>query len=241
MSKILLGVNIDHVATLRNVRGTSYPEPLDAAIIVTEAGAHGITIHLREDRRHIVDEDVRKICQEKPLPINLEMAATEEMLAIAIANKPHEVCIVPEKREELTTEGGLDVLGQQEYLKAYIAKLQDAGILVSLFIDPDSEQINASADCGANIVELHTGQYAEFEKDSHEYKQEISRLIVAAELGHANGMIVNAGHGLTSENVAKIAQLPQMNCLNIGHSIIARAVFVGLERAIQEIMAKIEV
>ena len=236
MPKILLGVNIDHVATLRNARGTAYPEPMQAAEIVAQAGADGITVHLREDRRHIVDEDVRKICQEKPLAINLEMAATQEMLAIAIEHQPTEVCIVPEKREELTTEGGLDVMAQQGVLKDYIAKLQTAGILVSLFVDPDIEQIKASALCGADIVELHTGNYAEFLANSNQCKQELWRLSTAAKCAHSEGMIVNAGHGLTVNNVHKIAQLPFMHCLNIGHSIIARAVFVGLEAAIKEML-----
>ena len=243
MSKVLLGVNIDHVATLRNARGTTYPEPIQAAEIVANAGADGITIHLREDRRHIVDEDVKKICLAKALPINLEMAATQEMLEIAIKHQPKEVCIVPEKRQELTTEGGLDVVSQQTSLKAYVAQLKAAGILVSLFVDPDIEQIKASAFCGADIVELHTGSYADLALgsgvSSGEYNQELQRLSEAAEYAHSTGMTVNAGHGLTVENVDKVAQLPFMNCLNIGHSIIARAVFVGYAVAIKEIQVSI--
>ncbi len=241
MAKILLGVNIDHVATLRNARGTTYPDPFDAAQLVADAGADGITIHLREDRRHIIDRDVQRICRAQILPINLEMAATDEMLAIAIQNQPKEVCIVPEKREELTTEGGLDVVSQQVYLTIYIAKLKQAGILVSLFIDPDKEQIKASVACGADIVELHTGLYAELEAGSDEFKQELTRLSSAAKFAHSKGLVVNAGHGLTVENTTKIAQLPFMNCLNIGHAIIARAVFIGLENAVIEIKSKIKI
>lgn len=241
MEKILLGVNIDHVATLRNARGTTYPDPFDAAQLVAEAGADGITIHLREDRRHIIDRDVQRICHAHILPINLEMAATDEMLAIAIQNQPKEVCIVPEKREELTTEGGLDVVSQQAYLSAYITKLKQANILVSLFIDPDHEQIKASVACGADIIELHTGHYAELESGSNEFKQELERLSSAAEFAHRQGLVVNAGHGLTVENTTKIAQLPFMNCLNIGHAIIARAVFIGLENAVKEIKNQINI
>jgi len=217
--KVLLGVNIDHIATLRNARGTTYPDPFEALSILQKAGADGVTIHLREDRRHIIDSDVE---------------ATQEMLDIAIKNQPHEVCLVPEKREELTTEGGLDVVSQQAYLIEYTAKLQAAGILVSLFIDADPEQIQASKEAGADIVELHTGRYAELAEA--EQVSEISRLVKGAEQAHSLGMVVNAGHGLTVENVKPIAELPHMNCLNIGHSIIARSVFVGLEAAITEMV-----
>jgi len=232
--KVLLGVNIDHIATLRNARGTTYPDPFEALSILERAGADGVTIHLREDRRHIIDSDVERICAAKTVPVNLEMAATQEMLDIAIKNQPHEVCLVPEKREELTTEGGLDVVSQQTYLTEYTAKLQAAGILVSLFIDAEPAQIQASNDVGADIVELHTGRYAELTAEDQE--SEITRLSQGAEQAHSLGMVVNAGHGLTVENVKSIAELPYMNCLNIGHSIIARSVFVGLEATIKEMV-----
>jgi len=237
MSNVLLGVNIDHVATLRNVRGTQYPDPFDVIELLTKGGADGITIHLREDRRHIIDNDVARICADKRLPVNLEIAATEEMLDIAIAHQPHEVCLVPEKRQELTTEGGLNVLTQQDYLTKYIAQLKQNGILVSLFIDADEEQIQASADCGADIIELHTGKYAEFEMHSQAWQEEFSRLSLAADQAHQLGLTVNAGHGLTAQNTAEIANIQHMNCLNIGHSIIARSVFVGLVEAVTEIKA----
>ena len=240
MSKVLLGVNIDHVATLRNARGTTYPEPLEAAEIVTQAGADSITIHLREDRRHIIDADVERICQSQLLPVNLEMAATNEMLLIALKHKPQEVCLVPEKRAELTTEGGLDVLSQQTYLKSYIAQLKNTGIIVSLFIDPDPDQIQASVDCGADIVELHTGRYAEFILIAAQAEQELQRLRSAAQLAHELGLTVNAGHGLTLKNTQAIAQLPFIHCLNIGHAIIARAVLIGLAEAVKEMRVVME-
>ena len=240
MSKVLLGVNIDHVATLRNARGTTYPELLEAAEIVTQAGADSITIHLREDRRHIIDVDVERICQAQLLPVNLEMAATNEMLLIALKHKPQEVCLVPEKRAELTTEGGLDVLSQQAYLESYIEQLKNAGIIVSLFIDPDPDQIQASVDCGADIVELHTGRYAEFILITDQAEQELQRLRSAAQLAHKLGLTVNAGHGLTLNNTQKIVQLPYIHCLNIGHAIIARAVFIGLAEAVKEMRVVME-
>jgi len=240
MSKVLLGVNIDHVATLRNARGTTYPEPLEAAEIVTQAGADSITIHLREDRRHIIDDDVERICQAQLLPVNLEMAATKEMLLIALKHKPQEVCLVPEKRAELTTEGGLDVFSQQSYLKSYITQLKNAGIIVSLFIDSDPDQIQASIDCGADIVELHTGRYAELTLITAQAEQELQRLRSAAQLAHELGLIVNAGHGLTVDNTQAIAELPFIHCLNIGHAIIARALFIGLAEAVKEMRAMME-
>lgn len=240
MSKVLLGVNIDHVATLRNARGTTYPELLEAAEIVTQAGADSITIHLREDRRHIIDADVERICQAQLLPVNLEMAATNEMLLIALKHKPQEVCLVPEKRAELTTEGGLDVLSQQAYLESYIEQLKNAGIIVSLFIDPDPDQIQASVNCGADIVELHTGRYAEFILITDQAEQELQRLRSAAQLAHKLGLTVNAGHGLTLNNTQKIVQLPYIHCLNIGHAIIARAVFIGLAEAVKEMRVVME-
>ena len=233
MGKILLGVNIDHVATLRNARGTHYPEPFEAIALAMAGGADGITIHLREDRRHIIDSDVEKICSEKPLPINLEIAATQEMLAIAIANKPHEVCLVPEKRAELTTEGGLNVIEQQAYLTEYITALHQADILVSMFVDPEPKQILVCSEIGADIVELHTGRYAELEQDD-QLAEEINRLLNASLQAHKLGMVVNAGHGLTAENIEKIVNLPHLNCLNIGHAIVSRAVFVGMENAVSE-------
>ncbi len=238
MSNVLLGVNIDHVATLRNARGTIYPDPYQAIPLVKSGGADGITIHLREDRRHIIDDDVERICVDQSLPINLEMAATQEMLDIALAHKPREVCLVPEKREELTTEGGLDVVSQRSHLKHYVATLKQSGILVSLFVDPEERQIQASRDVGADIVELHTGRYAELKQQAL-LDEELTRLKQAALLAHDLGMIVNAGHGLTLENVQPIAALPNIHCLNIGHSIIARAVFVGLEAAVSEMIASI--
>lgn len=240
MSKVLLGINIDHVATLRNARGTTYPELLEAAEIVTQAGADSITIHLREDRRHIIDADVERICQAQLLPVNLEMAATNEMLLIALKHKPQEVCLVPEKRAELTTEGGLDVLSQQAYLESYIEQLKNAGIIVSLFIDPDPDQIQASVNCGADIVELHTGRYAEFILITDQAEQELQRLRSAAQLAHKLGLTVNAGHGLTLNNTQKIVQLPYIHCLNIGHAIIARAVFIGLAEAVKEMRVVME-
>lgn len=230
MADVLLGVNIDHIATLRNARGTNYPDPFDALDILQKAGSDSVTIHLREDRRHIMDHDVERICEAKILPVNLEMAATEEMLSIAIKNKPHEVCLVPEKREELTTEGGLDVISQQAHLTDYVKQLQAAGIKVSLFVDPDEQQIIVSKAVGADIVELHTGKYAEL--SSQEQNIELERLHQAAELAHRLGLVVNAGHGLTVANVNPVAKLPHIYCLNIGHSIIADSVFIGLEKAI---------
>lgn len=261
-NKIKLGVNVDHVATLRNARGTQYPDPYAAAKLVKLAGADGITIHLREDRRHIVDSDVERFCNKPLLPINLEIGATLEMQAIAIKNLPHEVCLVPEKREELTTEGGLDVCAREAYLSTYIAALQAVGIKVSLFIDPDTEQVRASQRVGADIVELHTGAYAELflddnSNDSNSYdvsrhkgnslnadnktllkndraNAELERIKQAAALAHSLNLVVNAGHGLTVNNVAAMTVIPEIYSLNIGHAIVARAVFVGLENAVRE-------
>ena len=229
-TEILLGVNVDHVATLRQVRGVTYPSPLQAAEIVEQAGGDGITIHLREDRRHIQDDDVHAIKQQSRLPLNLEMAATAEMQAIAINVKPTECCLVPEKREELTTEGGLDVTRQADYLRDYCAALREAGITVSLFIDPDPAQIECASNIGAPMIELHTGAYAE--ADSNEIKLELDRLINAVDLGLENGLIVNAGHGLHYDNVDDIAAIPGILCLNIGHSIVAEAVMTGMFEAV---------
>jgi pyridoxine 5-phosphate synthase len=221
-----LGVNIDHVATLRNARGGVHPDPVAAALLAMQAGADGITAHLREDRRHIRDTDMRRLKDEVALPLNFEMAATGEMLGIALAIRPNACCLVPEKREERTTEGGLDVAGQEAYLKTYCAKLKAAGIRTSLFIDPVAAQVEASARIGADIVELHTGAYAEG-------KNELGHLREAAKLAHSLGLEVHAGHGLTFANVALIAAIPEVVELNIGHFLIGEAVMMGLKPAIQ--------
>ena len=234
--KSLLGVNIDHVATLRQARGVSYPSPLAAALLCEKAGADGITIHLREDRRHIQDADVYEISGQLATRMNLEMAATNEMLAIACDVKPFWVCLVPEKRAELTTEGGLDVAGQITWLTEYIGKLQAAGIKVSLFIDPEEKQIAAAIECGADAVELHTGAYAEasLAADIDMYNAELKRIkqAVATAQRSDNKLLINAGHGLTRDNVNAIAQIEGIYELNIGHALIADAVFVGLEQAV---------
>jgi len=239
-SKVLLGVNVDHIATVRNARGTNYPNPFEAALLAKQGGADGITIHLREDRRHIADEDVRQFCKKPMLPINLEMAATQEMLEIALKRKPAEVCLVPEKREELTTEGGLNVTARENYLKDYIAPLKQAGIKVSLFIDPEATQLDASARVGADIVELHTGTYAEYWADDHDgLHGELRKLQKASKYADELGLVVNAGHGLTVENVAPIARIEELYCLNIGHALISRALFVGMEGAVGEMVEAI--
>ena len=226
MAELLLGVNIDHIATLRNARGTAYPDPVQAAFIAEQAGADGITVHLREDRRHITDRDVRILRQTLDTRMNLEMAVTEEMLTIACDTKPHFCCLVPEKRQEVTTEGGLDVAGQLD-------KMRDAGILVSLFIDADFTQIKAAADVGAPYIEIHTGCYADAENDAAQAK-ELERIAKAATYAASLGLKVNAGHGLTYHNVKAIAALPEMHELNIGHAIIGRAVMSGLKESVSE-------
>ena len=236
MSQLLLGVNIDHIATLRNARGTRYPDPVHAAEIAERAGADGITIHLREDRRHIKDRDVRILKETLQTRMNLEMAVTDEMVSIALETQPDFVCLVPEKREELTTEGGLDVVGQLEKIKAATATLSDAGILVSLFIDADRAQIDAALACGAPYIELHTGHYADAET-LEEQQSELKKIAAAASYADDLGIKVNAGHGLTYHNVAAIAALPEIHELNIGHSIIGRAVFDGLATAVAEMKA----
>lgn len=233
MSSILLGVNIDHIATLRNARGTKYPDPVHAAEIAERAGADGITVHLREDRRHITDRDVAILKQTLQTRMNLEMAVTDEMVDIAIQTKPTFVCLVPEKREELTTEGGLDVKGQLEKIKAATEKLAQAGITVSLFIDADREQIDAAKACNAPFIELHTGHYANAETEQ-EQQNELKKIAAAASYADDLGITVNAGHGLTYHNVAAIAALPEIYELNIGHSIIGRAVFDGLSKAVSD-------
>ncbi|MDK4526044.1 pyridoxine 5'-phosphate synthase [Kingella kingae] len=230
---MFLGINIDHVATLRNARGVSYPSPLEAALIAETHGADLITLHLREDRRHIKDADVFAIKQAIRTRLNLEMAMTEEMLANALVVQPEDVCIVPEKREEVTTEGGLDVIAQQDKVRFYVEKLQAASIRVSIFIGADKAQIQAAYDAGARVIELHTGAYADAETPAQR-EQERQRIAEAAKFAASLGMTVNAGHGLTIHNVALIAQIPEIVELNIGHSIIAQAVFLGLPAAITQ-------
>ncbi len=230
--KLLLGVNIDHVATIRQARGASYPSVLEAAQIAEDAGADAITVHLREDRRHIQDDEVVALCKQVRTRVNLEMAVTDEMLAIARRNKPADVCLVPEKRQELTTEGGLDVLAHFDAVKHACGYLADSGIRVSLFIDPDTEQLDAALASGAPVVELHTGSYADATGDNVE--PELQRIVKAAQHGDSIGLHVNAGHGLHYQNVQPIVQIPELVELNIGHSIVARALFVGLEQAVRE-------
>ncbi|AVT59876.1 pyridoxine 5'-phosphate synthase [Pectobacterium versatile] len=233
MAELLLGVNIDHIATLRNARGTAYPDPVQAAFIAEQAGADGITVHLREDRRHITDRDVRILRDTLQTRMNLEMAVTEEMLNIACEVKPHFCCLVPEKRQEVTTEGGLDVAGQQEKIDNAVARLSQANILVSLFIDADKRQIDAAVASGAPYIEIHTGAYADA-PDDEARQHEFERIRDAATYAAAKGLKVNAGHGLTYHNVLPIAALPEMHELNIGHAIIGRAVMSGLKDAVAE-------
>jgi len=230
-----LGVNIDHVATVRNARGSGYPDPVRAALLAAEAGAQGITAHLREDRRHITDDDIARLSAELPVPLNLEMAATEEMLGIALHHRPHAACIVPEKREERTTEGGLDAAGQFDLLAPMVAALGDAGIRVSLFIEADAAQIDAAVRLRAPVVELHTGHYAELGEDAREV--ELKRLSDAAALAAKNGIEVHAGHGLTFDNVVPIAAIPQLRELNIGHFLIGEAIFDGLAPVVRRMRA----
>jgi pyridoxine 5-phosphate synthase len=232
---IFLGVNIDHVATLRQARGTTYPRPAEAAYVVEKAGADSITVHLREDRRHIQDHDLDEIMEVMRTHMNLEMAVTDEMVAIARRIKPQDVCLVPEKREELTTEGGLDVAGQLDKIRAACRELGDAGIRVSLFIDPDREQLDAAVSAGAPVVELHTGQYADSDGDAQ--AAELKRIVDAAEYGHDLGLVINAGHGLHYQNVKPIARIEQIVELNIGHAIVARAIFDGIGSAVSEMKA----
>jgi pyridoxine 5-phosphate synthase len=230
---ILLGVNIDHIATLRQARGTRYPEPIQAALVAEQAGADAITLHLREDRRHIQDRDVELLRGILQTRMNLEMAATEEMGRIAIAFRPADCCLVPERREELTTEGGLDVAGRRSQLKDFCAMLAAEGVRVSLFIDADPEQLDAAAEVGAPVVEIHTGHYADAVSPATR-AAELARIARAVEQGRGLGLQVNAGHGLDYHNVAAVAALPGIRELNIGHSIIARAMFCGLADAVRD-------
>ncbi|MBC4002402.1 pyridoxine 5'-phosphate synthase [Morganella morganii] len=233
MSEVLLGVNIDHIATFRNARGTNYPDPVQAAFVAEQAGAEGITVHLREDRRHITDRDVELLRQTIQTRMNLEMAVTDEMVDIACRIRPAFCCLVPEKRQEVTTEGGLDVAGQKEKIARAVKRLTEAGIKVSLFIDPDHTQIDAADDVGAPFIEIHTGAYADAETSQEEDKEFI-RIKDAVAYAAGKGLKVNAGHGLNYHNVQRVAALPAIYELNIGHAIIGRAVFSGLAAAVAD-------
>jgi pyridoxine 5-phosphate synthase len=233
-SKILLGVNIDHVATLRQARGTLYPEPIQAALIAEQAGADGITAHLREDRRHIQDRDIYLLKEMLHTRLNLEMAVTDEMVGIAVKVQPYACCLVPEKREELTTEGGLDVASNLQRMQWACDKLSTAGVEVSLFIDPDEKQIDAAVKAGAPVIELHTGCYADAVSPSQQ-AEELERIRLATFYAHSAGLQVNAGHGLNFHNVEAICAIPQIVELNIGHSIIAQALFSGLAETIKDL------
>lgn len=233
-NNLLLGVNIDHVATLRQQRFTFYPDTVEAVVAAEKGGADGITVHLREDRRHIQEEDIVRIQQILGTRLNLEMAVTDEMIAYALQRQPEHCCLVPEKRAELTTEGGLDVLGNEARVTDAVKKLQDEEIEVSLFIDPDEQQIEAAVRTGAPVIEIHTGAYADA-KTPEEMEHELQRIVKASKFASNAGLIVNGGHGLNIENVQAIARIPEMNELNIGHSIVARAIFIGFEAAVREI------
>ena len=235
----LLGVNIDHVATLRQARGTTYPDPVNAALMCEQAGAEGITLHLREDRRHIQDDDVRRMRPLLKTHMNLELAVTDEMVAFAKEILPQHVCFVPEKRQEITTEGGLDVVGHFAEVKKATQELVALGCDVSLFIDADIAQIDAAVACGAQTIEIHTGAYADATTPEAQ-QAELERIIQGAQYAAAKGLVVNAGHGLHLDNVTPIAAIPEINELNIGHSIIADAVFVGLPQAVQQMKAAIK-
>ncbi|MGZ8216050.1 pyridoxine 5'-phosphate synthase [Methylomagnum sp.] len=236
---ILLGVNIDHIATVRQARGTRFPEVIQAALVAEQAGADGITAHLREDRRHIQDRDIELLAAMAQTRLNLEMAVTDEMVRIAARLRPAACCMVPERREELTTEGGLDVAGNFERVYAACQALGEAGVEVSLFIDADPRQVEAAAKAGAPVIELHTGHYADAAAGA-ERRRELSRLRAAAELAEGLGLIVNAGHGIHYHNVADIARIPQFRELNIGHSIVARALFSGLDLAVRDMKRLME-
>lgn len=236
--RVLLGVNIDHVATVRQARRTAYPDPVEAAALAEQGGADGITVHLREDRRHIQDADVERLRESIETKLNLEMAATAEMVAKALSVRPADVCLVPERRDELTTEGGLDVVGQTAALADAVRRLAAGGIQVSLFIDPEPPQIEAAAAIGAPAIELHTGAYSSAPAERR--PAELERLREAASLAHSAGLRVNAGHGLHLDNVAAVAALPELVELNIGHSIVARAVLVGMEAAVREMRRRLD-
>ena len=231
-----LGVNIDHVATVRQARGVTYPDPLEAALAAERGGARGITVHLREDLRHIQDADVRRLLGRVSTKVNLEMAATDAMVAFACEVCPADVCIVPEKREELTTEGGLAVAGREALLTPMVARLRDAGLIVSLFIEPEAREIEAALAVGATVVELHTGAYANA-TSSTDVKRELDRIVRGAAHASSLGLHVNGGHGLTLGNVAPVAAIPEMEELNIGHSIVGRALLVGMQEATREMLA----
>ena len=235
VNRLRLGVNIDHVATIRNARGGRHPDPVRAARLAAEAGADGITAHLREDRRHISDEDIERLSREIDLPLNLEMAATEEMLQIALRHKPHAVCMVPEKREELTTEGGLDVAAQHRHLASYVERLGAAGIRVSLFIDPSPVQLHVAKALDAPVVELHTGAYCEAK--GAEREAELQRLVEAAAYADDLGLEVHAGHGLAFDSVGPVAAIEQIAELNIGHFLVGEAIFGGLDSSIKRMRA----
>ena len=239
LSRLLLGVNIDHIATIRQARGTSYPNPVDAALQIEKAGADSITLHLREDRRHIQDSDVFTLKKCMKTRMNLEMAVTDEMVAIAEQVKPEDCCLVPEKREELTTEGGLDVISNVDGITKACQRLSDAGVKVSLFIDADMQQIEAAKKTGAPAIELHTGHYADA-TSSDETNRLLNKMIEAAEFAESLGIQVNAGHGLTQKNIKPVASIPQIKELNIGHAIIADAVFVGLDQTIEDYLRLME-
>jgi pyridoxine 5-phosphate synthase len=236
--KLRLGVNVDHVATVRNARGIAHPDPVRAAMIAADAGADGITAHLREDRRHIVDDDIERLMDALEIPLNFEMAATEEMLRIALRHKPHAACIVPEKREELTTEGGLDAVGGHNHLKPIVAELGRAGIRVSLFIDPEPAQLDAAMRLGAPVVELHTGRYCEVE--GAEREAELARIVRAAAHAETVGLECHAGHGLSYETVGPVAAIPNVVELNIGHFLVGEAIFTGLADAIKRMREEMD-
>lgn len=233
MRQLRLGINIDHVATIRNARGGAHPDPLRAAKMAEEAGADGITAHLREDRRHISDSDMTRLADSLTIPLNFEMAATDEMLEIALSHNPHASCLVPEKREERTTEGGLDAVGGQNMLQNYVSSLRDQKIRVSLFIEPDPRQVEAAARLSADIIELHVGTYCDT-TDSMKRQSELERIVAAAALAEELGLECHAGHGLTYDTVGPVASIPTIVELNIGHFLIGDAIFIGLETAIKK-------
>jgi len=230
--KLRLGVNIDHVATIRNARGIRHPDPVRAAGLAVRAGADGVTAHLREDRRHISDEDIATLSDVLTVPLNFEMAATEEMLEIALRHKPHACCLVPEKRQELTTEGGLNVAGQHNRLQFFVSELNKAGIRVSLFIDADKDQLDAAVSLGAPVTEIHTGAYCEL--TGAPQQEELERIRTAMQYGHKKGLEMHAGHGLSYDTVGAVAAMPEVKELNIGHFLIGEAIFHGLEASIHE-------